>query len=63
MYGCSDSVFANWSGVSFPTIPSCPGTHISLTLPGGWRSGRRVGLTTLPLSMTRLSKKCGSLDL
>jgi hypothetical protein len=29
--GCSDPVLANWSAVSFPTIPSCPGTHISWT--------------------------------
>jgi hypothetical protein len=29
MNRCSDPVFANWSVVSFPTIPSCSGTHIS----------------------------------
>jgi hypothetical protein len=29
MNGCSDPVLANWSAVSFPTIPSCPGTHCS----------------------------------
>jgi hypothetical protein len=28
---CSDPVLASWSTVSFPTIPSCPGTHISWT--------------------------------
>jgi hypothetical protein len=29
MNGRSDPVLANWSAVSFPTMPSCPGTHIS----------------------------------
>jgi hypothetical protein len=32
MNGCSGPVLANWSAVSFPTIPSCPGTHFSWTL-------------------------------
>jgi hypothetical protein len=30
--GCSDPVLPNWYAVSFPTIPSCPGTHIGWTL-------------------------------
>jgi hypothetical protein len=30
--GCSDPVLASWSAVSFPAVPSCPGTHISSTL-------------------------------
>jgi hypothetical protein len=29
---CSDSVLANWSAISLPTVPSWPGTHISWTL-------------------------------
>jgi hypothetical protein len=32
MSGWSDPVFANWSAISLPAIPSCPGTHISWTL-------------------------------
>jgi hypothetical protein len=27
--GCSEPVLASWSAISFPTIPWCPGTHIS----------------------------------
>jgi hypothetical protein len=32
-------------------------------LPGGVEGDRRVGLTTLPLSVSRLSGRCGSLNL
>jgi hypothetical protein len=32
MNGCSAPTLASWSAVSFPAIPSCPGTHISCTL-------------------------------
>jgi hypothetical protein len=48
MNGCSDPIFANWSGISFPTMPACPGTHIS------WTS-RKVTLTTLTYLRTELS--------
>jgi hypothetical protein len=30
--GCSDPVFTRWYAVSFPAMPSCPGTHTSWTL-------------------------------
>ena len=28
--GCEEPFLASWSAVSFPSIPMCPGTHISL---------------------------------
>jgi hypothetical protein len=31
-------------------------------LPGGVKGGRHLGLTNLPTSMSRLSRKCGNLN-
>jgi hypothetical protein len=30
MNGCSDPVFANWSAISYPTMPACPGHSYQL---------------------------------
>jgi hypothetical protein len=40
-----------------------PLTEMSTESSWGVKAGRRVGLTTLPLSVGRLSSKCRSLDL
>jgi hypothetical protein len=30
--GCEEPCLANWSAISFPSIPMCPGTHTSWVL-------------------------------
>jgi hypothetical protein len=60
-------IFFNWPNPSSRTMglgSTQPLTEMSTrNLHGGLKDGQHLGLTTLPPSVSRLYRKCGSLDL